>query len=89
MNNKKIDEKEMNKVNGGAGRYDVVYEGEAWLDKLDLYIVKQTCWFAMTKSRCVLCDHYRREGNEWLYMGESEVTRSTLFDYEYKGYWKF
>ena len=82
-----LKDEDLEKVNGGAGRYDVVDKGEAWSHGEDLYIAKQVCWFSMISY--VPCEHYRRENNEWIYAGDLDMLPNTLFSMEYKGYWEF
>ena len=82
-----LKDEDLEKVNGGAGRYDVVDKGEAWSNGDELYIAKQVYWFSMI--RYVPCEYYRWEGNGWVYMGDVDMLRNELFAMEYKGYWKF
>ena len=85
MKNELKDE-ELEKVSGGAGRYDVVYKGEAWSNGDELYIAKQDCWFSMI--RYVPCEYYRWDKNEWKYDRDIDMLRNELFAMEYKGYMK-
>lgn len=79
-----LKEEECKQVNGGAGRYDVVYQGEAWSNGGELYVAKQECWFSMI--RYVPCKCYRWDNNQWKYDRDIDMHPNNLFDMEYKGY---